>query len=370
MSNDIATHLQALFHSGQVSSYIHSKLTNGPLKTGWIEQGLLSKGMTGKLRDKMNQETLVIPADRFARLARDREDGQEVALVIIGSKGLVSSKFVGLVYKQGNSQTLVAFQIQKTSPLEIIKLLLQFALSRKTSKAFHEPNLDYVEQLRSDVSEGSIDEMTVFALPKKQVKMSEWMKDALLSPSSESIELQHGTSNRIPKLAALLTRWLTGLELFKGTSNGIATLVFIGRKSIDACFWDQPQRIAAFMTFNHDNLDSLAMKYLNPLWIDAGESIKPPKPVREVTVEPRKSVSSIPKSSQTKSDVPSIADLTRRIDLLESSLKSSTDGTEVSGTARGTMDILQSRLVENIERIESLSNRLGDLEKRLKKLRI
>ncbi|MHA2395248.1 MAG: hypothetical protein ACXAC0_00950, partial [Candidatus Thorarchaeota archaeon] len=231
MSNDITTHLQALYHSGQITGYVHSKLTDGPLKTGWIEQGLLSKGMKGKLRDKNNQESLLIPADRFARLARDRGEWDDVAFVIIGAKGSISSKFVALVFGQQDSQTLIAFQIQKTSPHEIIRFILRNVLGKKTSRSFEEPNLDYVEQLRNDVSKDEIDEMKVFSLPKKQVKMSEWMKDALLSPSSESIEIQHGATNIIQKFAALVTRWLTGLELFKATSSGIAALVFMGRKS-------------------------------------------------------------------------------------------------------------------------------------------
>ncbi|MHA2323260.1 MAG: hypothetical protein ACXACG_16640 [Candidatus Thorarchaeota archaeon] len=243
MSNDIDTHLQALYHSGQISGYVHSKLTDGSLKTGWIEQGLLAKGMKGNLRDKNNQESLVIPADRFARLARDRGGREDAAFVIIGSKGLVTSKFVAMVFGNQDSQSLIAFEIQKTSPHEIIRFLLQNALGKKTSQLFEEPNLDYVEQLRIDASEGEVNEMTVFTLPKKQVKMSEWMKDALLSPSSESVEIQHGTSNTIPKFAALITRWLTGLELFKGTGHRLRRsrnygCMFLGPTSRKSCFHD------------------------------------------------------------------------------------------------------------------------------------
>jgi hypothetical protein len=161
LSNDITTHLQALYHSGQISGYIHSKLTDGSLKTGWIEQGLLSKGVKGQLRDKNNQESLVIPADRFARLARDHGELDDTTLVIIGSKGLVARKFVAIVFGQQGSQSLIAFQIQKTSPYEIIRFLLH-ALGKKSSQLLEEPNLDYVEQLRIDASEGEVAEMTVF----------------------------------------------------------------------------------------------------------------------------------------------------------------------------------------------------------------
>ena len=147
MSGDVSTHLQALYHSGQISGYIHSKLTDGPLKTGWIEQGLLSKGLKGKLRDKHNQESLVIPADRFARLARDHSGWNQAALVLIGSKGLVGGKFVAIVFGPQGSQSIIAFQIQKTSPYDIIKFLLQNVLGKKVTQHFEEPNLDYIEQV-------------------------------------------------------------------------------------------------------------------------------------------------------------------------------------------------------------------------------
>ncbi|MHA1963035.1 MAG: hypothetical protein ACW97G_00495 [Candidatus Thorarchaeota archaeon] len=380
MSNDIDTHLQALYHSGQISGYVHSKLTDGSLKTGWIEQGLLAKGMKGNLRDKNNQESLVIPADRFARLARDRGGREDAAFVIIGSKGLVTSKFVAMVFGNQDSQSLIAFEIQKTSPHEIIRFLLQNALGKKTSQLFEEPNLDYVEQLRIDASEGEVNEMTVFTLPKKQVKMSEWMKDALLSPSSESVEIQHGTSNTIPKFAALITRWLTGLELFKGTASGIAAIVFVGQETMDACFWDQPQGKAAFMIFNNDNFESLSRKYLTPLWVVPGESVESLKPTREVTVEPRKvSVDSKQPSSTKKhekqilvstSDAEkTLANLSRRLDSLESQLKSSKPDSVVTVKDSGKSDVLRSKLAVNIDRIESLSKRLSDLEKRIREIR-
>jgi len=348
-------------------------MTEGPLKTGWIEQGLLSKGMKGKLRDKKNQESLLIPADRFARLARDRSGWEDAAFIIIGSKGSTATKFVAMVFAQQDSQTLIAFQIEKTSPYEIVRFLLQNALKKKAIRHFEEPNIDYIEQLKLDVSEGQVDEMTVLTLPKKQVKVSEWIKDTLLSPSSDSIQIQHGTSNQIPKFAALVTRWLTGLELFKVTTYGIAALVFLGRKTMDACFWDQPHRVAAFTSFAHNNVESLAMNYLTPLWVVPGESVETPKPTREVTVEPR--LASVTPKKPLALEHPSketqkvLTDLTKRLDSIETRLKSATTDSQTSDIDRGTMDVLQSRLSENIERIEVLSKRLTDLEKRLKKLR-
>ena len=68
LSDDIETRLQAMYHSGQVTAYIISILPASNLATGWVEQGLVSKGLPSNLDDKNNQETLVIPIDRFAQI--------------------------------------------------------------------------------------------------------------------------------------------------------------------------------------------------------------------------------------------------------------------------------------------------------------
>ncbi len=379
MIDRMTTHLQALYHSGQLSGYMLATLPTGMLKTGWIEQGLISKGMKGDLRDKSNQESLIIPADRFSRLSRDRDEWNNLAILMIGSKGLTAKKFVAMVFGPQESQSIVAFQTNQIPPYQIMSFLLQNALGEKLPDSFTEPHLDYVEQLRLDASEGELAEMTVLTLPKKQVKISDWIKEVLLNPSSESIEVQHGKPNKIPKFAALVTRWLTGLELFKNTPNGIATLIFMSKNTMDACFWDQPNRISAFTTFNHNNPDLLARKYMTPLWVAGGESIATVQPTKEVTVKQRKvSVSSIKPAKPERFEQPTtllennsdrlLADLTKRMDSLESLLKSTSPTSELVEKDRGTMDVLHSRLLDNIERIESLSKRLIDLEKRLKKI--
>lgn len=379
LSKDLVTHLQALYHSGQITGYIHSKLPEGSLKTGWIEQGLLSKGMKGNLRDKHNQESLVIPADRFARLTRDRPGWENMAIVMIGPKGLVANKFVSIIYGDKGSQSMIAFQIEKTSPHEITKFLLQNALGKGATLSFEEPNLDYIEQIRMDAAKGDVEELIALTLPKKQVKLSDWMKEALLSPSSESIEIQFESSNRISKFASLITRWLTGLELFKGIPAGIAAIAFLSKNTIEVCLWDQPQRKAVFSIFKGNQLETFSSNYLTPLWLVPGESIKMPKLVREVTVEDRTSSERMEKQSKPESSVTTIskstkdaesqlAAISKRLDSIESQIKSSTASSDVTLKDSGTMDVLQNRLAESIERIESLSKRLVELEKRLRKI--
>ncbi|MFW9832536.1 MAG: hypothetical protein ACFFEK_00940, partial [Candidatus Thorarchaeota archaeon] len=219
-------------------------------------------------------------------------------------------------------------------------------------------------------SKGSVDETIVLTLPKKQVKISDWLKESLLSPSSENVELQYGTSAAIPKFAALMTRWLTGLELFKKTSNGIAALVFLGDKSTDVCLWDQPQRKVVFSTFKINNLEELSRNYLLPLWLVPGEKVAAPQRKREVTVETRmKSEKQASILTPTKDAEERLALISKRLDSIELQLKSSTDGSKTSVKDSGSLDILQTRLSDNIERIDALSRRLAELEKRIRKIR-
>lgn len=381
ISDDITTRLQALFHSGDVKSYIHSKLPEESLKTGWIEKGLLSKGMKGQLRDKHNQESLVIPADRFARLTRDMSGAGPANIVVIGSKGLIESKFAAMIYEFEGSQSLIAFQIQNHTPLEIVQLLLQ-GLGKRVSSNLDEPNLDYVEQLRMDAAERIVNDALVLSLPKEIAKISEWIKATIQEKSSDRILLRHGTSKDLVIFSALLTRWINGLELFRELRSSIVACVFVKDKEMDVCFWDSSQKIASFATFASVNIEELSRKYLLPLWMVPGDSLEPQPKKREVVLEPRSSKrgKTLSETKKTKKSVEvddtigslkrrldsvSIPDLETQLESIESRIQTSKDTPSLD---KGSLDALQSRLSDNIDRIESLANRLGELEKRIKKI--
>ncbi|MFW9891294.1 MAG: hypothetical protein ACFFFO_03785 [Candidatus Thorarchaeota archaeon] len=382
ISKDLSTRLQALYHSGEVSGYIYSKLPEDSMKTGWIEQGILSMGMKGKLRDKHNQESLVIPADRFARLVRDMSSPGAANILVIGPKGLTESKFVAMVLGKKNSQSIIAFQVQNQSPLEIIRFLLEYGLGKNVSKSFVEPNLDYVEQLRMDTNEKLVNDVLVLSLPKASTKMTEWIKAIVQEGSSEDLLIRHGSSKDLPIFSALLTRWITGLELFRGIRSAIVACVFVKDGIIDVCFWDSPQRIAAFASITGVGLEEISRKYLVPIWMVPGDSFRPPKKMREVVLEAR--VSQEPKkaastreelssddvkrsleSLRSRLDKLSLSDFEKRLDVLESKFDTTSGSSTVE---KGSLDALQTRLAENIDRIEILTKRLLELEQRIKKI--
>ena len=382
ISDDITIRLQALYHSGEVSGYILSKLPEGSLKTEWIEQGLLSKGMTGQLRDKHNQESLAIPADRFARLTRDMRGSGLTSISIIGPKGHTEHKFVVMVYGKRNSQSLIAFQVQKQSPLEIIRFLLQHGLGKNVSKSIDEPNLDYVEQLRMDSKEKLVNDMLVLSLPKGKVKMSEWIKVALQEEFSDDIVIRYGTSKELSKFSALLARWVNGLNLFKGMRSAIAACIFMKNGQVDVCLWDSPQRIAVFATINDVDIEELSRKYLDPMWTVLGDSFQPSTQKREVVLESSLSVdrkkilvdSKVISIDDVKRNIESltsrldqlpISDLETRLDILETQVQTKSGS---SGHDKGSFDALQNRLSDNNDRLEMLSKRLAELEKRIKKI--
>ncbi|MHA2046758.1 MAG: hypothetical protein ACXAAO_03260 [Candidatus Thorarchaeota archaeon] len=380
MSTDIIARLQELFQSEIVLGYIHTKLPTRSLQTGWIEQGLISKRIQGQLRDKTIQESLVIPGDRFARLTRDMSDAGTVNIVVIGSKGLNETKFVAIISEYEDSQTLTAIQIQKFSPLEIIQMFLQ-GYGKKVSIEFDEPNLDYVEQMRLDVAERIVNDALVISLPKGVTKLSEWMKVTLNEKSSASILLRHGTSQDLVTFSALLTKWVNRLDLFRRLDSVIAACLFMKKNHLDICLWDSSQMIASFASIASINIEEVTRKYLVPLWTVLGDSFKTKPEEREVVVEPitsdRKKVVKKTKEKQTDNldktikslrrqlEGVSISGLEKRLDSLETNISTAS---ESKGFDKVSLDALQSRMADNIDRIESISKRLEELEKRIKKI--
>ncbi|MFW9793710.1 MAG: hypothetical protein ACFFEE_05390, partial [Candidatus Thorarchaeota archaeon] len=279
-------------------------------------------------------------------------------------------------------QSLVAFNIQNQSPLDIVRSLLQHGLGEKVSREFQEPNLDYIEQLKLDANEQYVEDMIVLSLPKGIVKLSEWIKSVMKEGSSDDIMIRHGTSKELPVFTALLTRWVNSLELFRSTRNSIAACLFMRNNKVDVCLWDSPQRIAAFAAITGIGFDEISRKYLVPMWNVPGESIQPIRQKKQVVLESKMSMSQrkpiADRQASISDDVKmnlesiasrmeklSISELKSRLDNLESQVQIETVS---STTEKGSLDALQSRLADNIDRIETLSKRLVELEKRIKKI--
>lgn len=349
MSKDIVTRLQAMYHSGQVSAYIVSKLPKGKLTTGWIEQGLLSKGFTGNLQDKKNQENLVIPIDRFARLTRDYDTEINLGLIILGAHGLDKSKLITLVSNQKNgSIDAIGFNSGNIGTLEIIRIITRF-LSEKTESTFdNDLNLDYIEELLTDAANGDVRHLLSFSFPSGKHKFTDWLRKILKSDlKSKSVLAQIGNHQEFSPSVLFLSRWLLGLEIFKKTKNAIASILLVQDSQISLCFWDSPQNLATFAIIEKSDIERIVRKYTLPLWYTSKDvTDDEPKGPKVVIEKSKKKESQIQKRASSA---------TRKV----------SDSVTLDNQS---ISIVRTRLTELINRLSPLISHLDVIEKRITKI--
>ncbi|TFG32057.1 hypothetical protein EU527_11040 [Candidatus Thorarchaeota archaeon] len=386
MLEDVVVWLQAMYHSGEFSSYISARVPDNKLSTGWIEQSLLQKGFTGKLQDKTNQEQLVIPLDRFVRLTRESVDVTQpiLSMFITGKRGLTRPRFVALVShdskKQKNSSIAIALQSETVELRETINQLMQFASRTHTKHEIIEPNLDYIEQLKSDVSNGAVTQLLSIRLTASNDKTIELIQNTLKDDSdAKGIVAQYGKISVISPLAILSSRWLIRLDLFRKFKDSVAAIIFMTPSEIRLCLWDSSQRLATFAFI--DSLDILDVfeKYVMPLWLTSDDLTKSRSKGPMVVIDTEKiRKPTLPRSIPDKklpgvvsyhlSD-DSIKQLIERVGLLEAQLRDySRIPSEETPSNDKSLEIIQSRLIDTIDKIESLVLKLNVLEKRIEKV--
>ncbi len=352
MSEDIVTRLQAMYHSEQLTVYIVSKLPEGKLTTGWIEQGLLSKGFTGNLLDKKIQEALVIPIDRFTRLTRDYETEIDRGLFILGEQGLNKSKLVTLVSNQSNSTknsvSAVGFNSDNIQTHDLINIILRFLSEKTESKIDNDPNLDYIEELLADAANGYVSHLLALSLPSGKYKPIDWIRKILKTDlKSEAILAQFGNPHEIAPSVLLFSRWLLGLEIFKKTKNAIASIILVHDSHIVSFFWDSPQNLATFSIIDGFDIERVLGKYTLPLWYTSSDVIEDKPKGPQVVIEKRKR-----KQSQVQESVRSV-DKTASNSVIPDSQ---------------SITIVRSLLTEILNRLSPLISHFDVLEKRVSKI--
>ena len=375
--NDLPTHLQALYSSGEVSGFISARMPFAKLTTGWIEQGLLHKGFTGKIQDKNNQEQLIIPADRFARLTRDLEGTTHtfVGLLIIGPKGLSKPKFCVLVYAPDDStefMTTVAFWTKNLNPKEIIRTVMRHAFGHDRTTRMSEPDLDYIEQLKADVSTGSVLNLLSLRVRTGKQNISEWFRDAIKNvETSKEVIAYAGELVHLSRYALLFSRWITSLELSKKNEDNIATILMKFDDRIESCLWDSPQNLATFATIVGPDIELTANKYISSIWTGSEDFSEPRLRTPEVVIGTEKKSKTALKKLKTEPsqqvDTNSLSDISKRIEALENRFRT-LDTTPKDQLVHfdQSISIIQTRLSDTIDRLESLVHRLNNLETRLK----
>jgi hypothetical protein len=348
------------------------------LTTGWMEQGLLRKGFTGKLQDKRNQETLVIPSDRFARLARDLEKDADtfVGLLILGKRGLKQPKFCTLVYKSSEevseSFVSVSFWTRNLGTKDIATTIARHLLSQNCLEKEREIDLDYVERLAADAASGMVRNLLSLCVKQDKMNIADWIQDSVKNVNESRRVISHyGNIKDLLKAALLFSRWLTSLELFRKSKENLAAIYMMSANQIEACLWDSPQNIATFASLREISLSDAIERYLSPMWAsreDLGiEDRKSPEVVIEEQYKAKRPLHKPPHESYDSSTSASLNQIKSRIDALDIKIQhiKSLQKSPIDNLDQSFM-IIQTRITDVLDRLETLAKQLEDLELRLK----
>lgn len=383
LSDDDETRLQAMYHSEQVSAYIVSKLPAGKLTTGWVEQGLLSKGIPGNLQDKKNQETLVIPIDRFIRLAREYEQEIGFGLFILGEQGSNRSKLVTIL-KSSDSGLFeaIGFKSGSIQAEELIKTISRFFSKKSKAEIDSNPNLDYVDALLSAAADGDVRHLLSFSPSVGKQKAASWIQKLLKTDlKSESVLAQYGQPHQISSTILLVSRWLLGLDIFRKTKNPIVAIIFTLASHTVLCIWDSKQNLASFAFVEGVDVERTLSKYTLSLWlipeVVPEDKLRSPEVVIE-TAGKRKPTKSLETATVSiHPDTQSISILRNRLTELATRLSQLVS--QINRIKKRTLRVIKDmrmqsmsehseNALEELRRIEDETKILEDVSKRLRQM--
>jgi hypothetical protein len=411
VNDEAITRLQAMYSSSEVLGYLIAQLPEKGLKSGWVEEGLLAKGLQESSTTKFNQENYIEPTHEAIQLMADRamDAPGRTGVFILGEPGLESSKLVVVLSDDerahGRVKLVTTIWLRDYSPHDIIRLVLKYLLGEKLSSEFEEPRLDYIEQLRIDAIEWEAAEVLSLSIPGRKFNTSIWIKQAVEQPEEEySIALRCGKLRQIPAFALLFSRWLIDLPMFEDLNLGVAAAIFRKEDSIELAIWDNPRELATFAILLDRDLEDITRKFLVPAWFERGDRIHPPIRTREVVVsKPGGIIEGVKKSfSLAESVEPMISDeekraaqnLTKLVDdlrermekfpveeiierleiienqssLLAERLNSAMMTGDFRGDEGAAVGMLRTKLGHLLDRLEELSERLGNMEERASQL--
>lgn len=404
MSDDATTRLQAMYSGNEILGYICSQLPASGLKTGWIEQGLLAKGLQGSLATKSNQEKFVQPTHEAVHLMADRavDTPGKDGILILGESGLASPKLAIVLFDDKKSDNrfkkVVSFWTRDYSPQDLIRFIMKNFLDEPLSPDFSEPNLDYIEQMRIDSSDKIASELLCLSIPKEKFNTSLWIKKALNENEDEesSVVFRAGKLKQTPAFALLFSRWLIDLPIYQSLKNGVAAVMMKKKDCVELALWDSPRNLAVFSILSVLDLEGITRKYLVPAWHKKGDRIDPPARTREVIIAesedathdeapPMVLESQMPSTEQAQvnealatlveelrfriDEIP-IADILRRLEWIENQAQSLTErvGSVDSGPSpqdiNATLGIARTKLNHIVDKLEGLASRLEKIEKR------
>jgi hypothetical protein len=268
----------------------------------------------------------------------------------------------------------VAFWTKNLGFSEITRIITQHVLGHGYSNSKTEPDLDYTEQLRADVSTGDVRSLLALKVPSEKQSITEWIRDSLKQVNgSDRVIAAAGDLNSVSRIALLLTRWLISLDVFKSAKSNIAAILFRFSDRVELCLWDDPHGIASFATLNRTDIERMIDRYVTPMWSGSEDLGVRKAGTPEVVVGKRKKPREEDRTSIVTAshqiDYSMLSQIGTRLEMLETRLQAleNAPGDKSIATDQ-SMSIVQTKLAETINRLESVVARLSDLESRLKRV--
>ena len=408
MNEEAITRLQAMYGSSEILGYLISQLPETGLKSGWVEEGLLIKGLQESSSSKFNQETYFEPTHEAIHLMADRamDAPGRTGIFILGEQGLNSSKLVIVLSDDdrapGRAKLATTIWLRDYTPHDLIRLVLKHLLEESLSSEFEEPNLDYIEQLRIDAIEWDAAEVISLSIPGRKFNTSPWIKQAIKHPDEEyGIALRCGKLKQIPAFALLYSRWLIDLPVFEDLNQGVAAIILRKEDNVELAIWDSSRELATFAILLDTDLEEITRKFLVPAWYQIGDRIEPPTRTREVVVskpsvgifegmkqsfslkepptriaseEERRAAAALTKlvdDLRIRMEKFPVEDILQRLEMVETQakilaehLESEMMTGEFGGNEGAAVGMLRNKLGHMLDRLESLSARLEKLEER------
>ncbi len=389
MADNLVNRLEAMYANDEVLGYLSNRLSGDKLKAGWIETGLVSKGIKGDLVNKENQEGYVIPLSTTIRAVIDRDIKypDDAGILILGEPGLLCEKFVVVFKNESDDDKLIrnisAFWIKGYTPNEITRLFLKHELGSGLLSTFDEPGVDYIEYLRDQISSGILEEAFSLVIPSNWRKSRNWISDLLKEDSSESMLLIQDWSKNTVSLAYLLSNWIKDMSEQLKIEKLVGACFFIRGNISEGFFWDGPREIMTCSQFNTPDIEQIAMNILLPLWDTSGAPIHSTTSDDDSDIKSKDTIhgESIPPSPpllpQEFEEIAhrarglvgkiDIDDTFRRIERIEAilgELEYARDQEDEKTTVPHP-DLMESRIKEALDSLEEITNRLEELEKRL-----
>lgn len=377
-----------MYSNDEVKGYLVVKIKGDSISPGWLETGIISKGLHGSLNSKPNQVDYVIPLSTTAKAIIDRriKESGDAGIIIYGEQGLTNEKMVISfeVSHEAESvvRTLSAFRISGYSPQDIVRLVLKYEFGRELSGDRIEPGVDYIEYLRNESSIDRTLEGFSIRIPASWPSPRTWIQEVLMESEGDTILLRQGKISDCASLSILLSNWVAEMVENLLIRDPIAACLFIRGGKTEGFFWDGPRDIMTTALLSGSDLEKMAIHILTPLWADSADIMPSVTRTKEVVVGdfagieeegqyPEDRISPqekrlLAKIDRVLGDV-DILDTLKRIERIESILSEleRLGNRPVEEVQTPKSNHLDSRIKEALERFEALNERLATLEKRI-----